>query len=453
VHVAHPECAFRVTNAKQAEAASVGACDTAKVLQVDSYSGDPLNRRGDREAALRIMNAEGLYDALELHNVDIGPLAIAALKTKLRGVRSIELYRCRCTSAIGDVLVDLLANTDSINSLVGLTVAPPVCNGAHPGLTVTDQDLMALSEVGVHLRVLHVPDQPVTTVAPFATTLVELDASGSHCGIGDAGLTSAHNIVKLVAASNRKITTAAPFAATLVELNASGLYCGIGDAELTSAHNIVKLHAENNRKITTVAPFAATLVELDASGGYSGIGDQGLASARSIVKLDAFNNTGITTVAPFAATLVELDASGSECGIDDRGLASAHSIAKLDASHNPKITTVAPFAATLVELTARGPDTRWISASIDCGLKDAGLARAHGIVKLDARNNPYITTVAPFAAALMELNASGRWCGIGDAGLASAHNIVKLAASENENISAARQHSIGAKVSRATPLD
>jgi hypothetical protein len=379
----HVGCTEATVDAKQVEAASTETSDTVEELYIDSYWGDP-------KVQIRITNVKGLYNALVLHKVDIGPDTIAALKTKLRGVRNIALRECRCTSAIGDVLVDLLVETDSISSLTCFTVAAAGYHGWHPRLTITDQDLTALSEVGVHLRVLHVPGQPVTTVAPFATTLVELDASGYYCDIGDAGL--------------------------------------------TSAHNIVKLYARDNQYITTVAPFAATLVELDASGGFGGIGDQGLASARGIVKLNASDNPHIKSVAPFAATLAELEARGPRCGICDAGLVSARSIVKLNAGNNPKITTVAPFAATLAELKACGGDNNWDPATPDCGIGDAGLAGAHGIVKLDARNNPYITTVAPFAATLMELNASGPYCGMSEAGLTSARNIVKLNADGNKKI-------------------
>jgi hypothetical protein len=171
-----------------------------------------------------------------------------------------------------------------------------------------DKDLQALASLGVKLCVLGVADQPVTTVASFSATLVELNAGGEGCGIGDPGLTLTHSIVKLNAGNNPKITTVAPFAATLVELDARA-NCGIDDAGLTLAHSIVKLNAQGNPKIKTVAPFAATLVELSASGNCR-IRDAGLTLAHSIVKLNALNNAKITTVAPFAATLVELDAFG-----------------------------------------------------------------------------------------------------------------------------------------------
>jgi hypothetical protein len=80
-------------------------------------------------------------------------------------VRRITLCACSCTSEICDVLVDLLVSTASVSSLVSLTVdrGGGSADGGHPVFTFTDQDLMALSEVGVRLRVLRVPREPVTT--------------------------------------------------------------------------------------------------------------------------------------------------------------------------------------------------------------------------------------------------------------------------------------------------
>jgi hypothetical protein len=77
----------------------------------------------------------------------------------------------------------------------------------------------------------------------FAATLRDLDATEFRCGIDDAGLTSARDLVKRSAYNNPMITTVEAFAATLKELDASGVRCGIADAELASAHGIVKLNA------------------------------------------------------------------------------------------------------------------------------------------------------------------------------------------------------------------
>jgi hypothetical protein len=91
----------------------------------------------------------------------------------------------------------------------------------------------------------------------------------------------------------------------------------------------------------------------------------------------------------------------------DAGLAQAVGIVKLDVYNNPNVTTVAPFAVTLRELNAQG----------NSGITDAGLAQAAGIVRIYVDNNPKVTTVAPFAVTLRELNATGS-SGITDAGLA-----------------------------------
>jgi serine/threonine protein kinase len=403
----------------------------------------------DVKAARNILRRQELFNALDFQYVTIGTETIAALKTKLRNVQSIELRDCRCAWRIGQVLADVVVASESCGSLKRLAInnGIKIRSGVHVvarvnALTVPidDDDLETLAQAGVRLRALEVFRQPVTTVVSMAATLVELHAGENECGISDAGLATAHGIVKLIASNNPKITTVAPFATTLTELDASG--SGIDDAGLSSALHIVKLDAANNPRVTTVAPFATTLVELNASGNC-GIDDAGLASARGITKFNASGNAKVTTVAPFGTTLVELDASNrpkitnvtlytgmregvracEDCGIGDSGLAIAQGIVKLNASGNPKVTTTAPFAATLVELDASGK----------CGIDDFGLASARGIKKFNASGNATITTVAPFATTLTELDASGR-CGLDDVALASAHGIAKLNAFNNQMI-------------------
>jgi hypothetical protein len=76
-------------------------------------------------------------------------------------------------------------------------------------------------------------------------------------------------------------------------------------------------------------------------------------------------------------------------------------------------------------------------------LKGAAELRMLGWLKLwalsnsDVYNNPNVTTVAPFAAALRELAAQGR-SGITDAGLAQAAGIVKLDVDRNPNVGAGK---------------
>ena len=120
----------------------------------------------------------------------------------------------------------------------------------------------------------------------------------------------------------------------------------------------------------------------------------------------------MTSVAPVAGSLRKLNASGRDCGIDDAGLARAVRLVELDASCNQNIRTVATFAASL----------RRIDASYTCGIDDAGLADATCIVELKAAGNPRISTVAPFAASLRRLVVSD--CGIDDAGLAQATRVL-----------------------------
>jgi hypothetical protein len=125
----------------------------------------------------------------------------------------------------------------------------------------------------------------------------------------------------------------------------------------------------------------------------------------------------------FRRALLELSAAGRDRGINDAGLTLAHSIVRLNAGSNPKITTVALFAATLVNLDAHG----------GCGIGDPALKLARSIVTLNAGGNWTITRVAPFAATLLNLDARGS-CGIGNAGLRSAKNIAKLNAGNNWRI-------------------
>ena len=62
------------------------------------------------------------------------------------------------------------------------------------------------------------------------------------------------------------------------------------------------------------------------------------------------------------------------------------------------------------------------------------MKHATGLVKLNARDNPRITTVEPFAATLRELDAGWRCC-ISDEGLKHATGLVELDAWHNQRIS------------------
>jgi Leucine-rich repeat (LRR) protein len=248
-------------------------------------------------------------------------------------------------------------------------------------------------------------------------TLLELNIARTD--YGDDFVSGIVRLEKLEAYLCKNITTVKPFARTLLELNA-GATSGINDAGLVDATNLTVLSAAENPRITTVAPFGKTLCELDAS--LTSINNAGLAKATNLEMLSA-SASKITTVKPFAKTLRKLYATwGSK--ISDAGLVDATNIEVLYALGNPKITTVKPFAKTLREL----------GASHECGINDAGLVDATNLVKLVARQNSKITSLEPFAETLQELDASEQF-GITDHELAKAVNLMKVSTYGNPNIS------------------
>ena len=295
---------------------------------------------------------------------------------------------------------------------------------------ITDKSL----ELCTSIAELYVSgNRGITTCEPFANTLEVLNVSKSRmyyfatritesleCGIGDIGIASCHSIKKLIAHNNERITTCAPFAKTLIILDAPS-ECGIGDDGLALCISLEGLRASHNHKITTCAPFANCLKYLEVAGESCGIDDKGIALCHSIVHLDAKFNTKITTCAPFAHSLKYLYASSS--GINDDGIASCHSIIKLNTQWNSAITTCAPFAKSL----------RYLDASNLSGINDRSIATCHFIKWLSASDNPLITTCAPFAKSLRHLYAR-RNCGIDTKGILPCESLVTFYADSNDKI-------------------
>lgn len=253
----------------------------------------------------------------------------------------------------------------------------------------------ALSDDGLvnatKLEVLDVTDcSGVTTVDPFVATLVELHAGGD-CGIDDKALRTALNIRRLFVEKNRKITTVKPFAEKLIELDAAR---GIDDEGLREATSIVKLRVGAMfTPITTVTPFAGTLRELEVHSML--LNDDSLADASGIVKLDVSRSMGqVRTVKPFARAIRELHVSA---GFHDDGVVDATGIVRLRAFVTCSLTTMKPFAASLLELDAGKK-----------GINDETLKDLTTLVKLNVENNSDVTTVAPFSSTLRELRANGR---------------------------------------------
>ena len=255
----------------------------------------------------------------------------------------------------------------------------------------------------------------VTSVAPFAHCLLELNAS-CYCGIGSAALSQCYRLQVLDATSNDKIDTLGAFAGRLRELRA--VYTKLDDVALSGATQLVKL--VGSRKMATVAPFGSTLIELDAS--CVEIDDAGLATATNLVGLTS--NSRIKSVMPFASTLLELDASRSTSSIGDAALVHATKLVRLNCSFCEQITTVFPFSQSLRHLRANGSE---------CGLADAGLPLS-SLVTLACSGNPKITTIAFCAHSLQELTATGEKGGINGDELAHAPLLRKVDRLSNDKI-------------------
>ena len=164
---------------------------------------------------------------------------------------------------------------------------------------------------------------------------------GRNDAVSDWSIVMCVRLKILNVSNNSNITTCAPFAQSLVILNAYGS-CGINDNGLQMCSRLKILNASNNPNITTCVPFAKTLKQLDAECD-SGIGDNGLQMCHRITTLNSYDNPKITTCKPFANTLRELT-TNSKCGIDDNGLQMCHSLKILNSHDDPKITMRPPLA-------------------------------------------------------------------------------------------------------------
>jgi len=107
--------------------------------------------------------------------------------------------------------------------------------------------------------------------------------------------------------------------------------------------------------------------------------------------------------------------------INDKYLSVCVDLVKLNATNNSYITTCAPFAKTLTILCAA-----W------CNINDDGLKLCTNIRKLDMSYNNRITTCAPFAKKLKKLNVS--YTKIDNIGIALCTNLKILIAVCSPNI-------------------
>ena len=247
---------------------------------------------------------------------------------------------------------------------------------------LSDEGLAAATR----LRVLHAHRcAKVTTVAPFAHSLFELDAGSSN--IDSQSLAQCHALQVLH--PNQNVRSLEPFAAELKELTARGSV-HLDDAALQRCTSLVRLDVTDNDRIRTVEPFATTLRELRCEGS-SAVGTTGLCLATSIVVLHATGNRFIHNMKSFVSNLLQLAALGSQI----RDVALRHATSLLWLESGDGITTVAPFAHSLRHLVTHGAR----------GLTNQSLASATKLVTLDCAQNANITTIAPFAQSLESLVA------------------------------------------------
>ena len=274
-----------------------------------------------------------------------------------------------------DRLVCMFDNIGSVkkNLCAAISAGLRVCN-----ISVNNCDIMITDIPCIPSRIeINSKCRNITSLTPIAKSLKHVSIHASE-RIDDNGLRDCDKI-EILDASYSNITTCEPFANTLIELNASGSCCGINDDGLRLCTRIEILNACNNANITTCAPFAKSLKILYA-GEQCGLADNGLATCINICELYVIDNAKITTCTPFAKTLVKLYAPWN-CGINDAGLKSCCSIKILSAHDNPRITTCVPFAKSLRILHASG---------YDCGICTEGLLQCHGITQLLSYDNPKI---------------------------------------------------------------
>ena len=137
----------------------------------------------------------------------------------------------------------------------------------------------------------------------------------------------------------------APFGSTLLELDVRQRH--IGDAALAMAINLVWLDCSDNGEITTVAPFGQSLRHLvacttssrnDESLAHSLSDAPGLSTATNLVTLHCSNNPNITSIEFCRNRLQELSADGKNCGMKGDEIAEAPHLWKVYKCYNEKIT-------------------------------------------------------------------------------------------------------------------
>lgn len=271
------------------------------------------------------------------------------------------------------------------------------------------------------LEVLHVCGcSNVTSVAPFAHCLLELDASstdwGDGCGLSSAALVDCRRLQVLFAEENETISTLAPFAQQLRELHAWESV--LDDAALAEATGLVRLVA--NHKLTSVKPFGTSLRRLSVGNGMgtnkaqkdddaaaSGIDAATLANlvylnvshCSSTPFADANSSGGSSSsenrssVAPFWPQLLELYVEGDAFEVRNGVVSLPTKLIWLRVTRNTQLSTVHSCS----------PSLRHLHTSNATSLTNEGLSTATKLITFHCWGNRFVTTLKPFQNRLQEL--------------------------------------------------
>jgi hypothetical protein len=172
------------------------------------------------------------------------------------------------------------------------------------------------------------------------------------------------------------------------------------------------------------------LEQLYANGGC-GVNQTGLQNVTTLLKLDAGNNPKITSI-NHMTKLQRLDASDG-CGIDQAGIKDVITLLELDVSRNVKITSI-NHMTKLQKLKATEFYDSLNFHRYVCGINQEGLKDVTWLLKLNANNNPKITSINHMTK-LQKLDAEGE-CGIDQEGLKDVTWLLELKASQNNKITA-----------------
>lgn len=357
----------------------------------------------------------GLVDCESLTELDISDnVKISSFPFRNNKIRRLNIRGTR----IGDFELQRCTDVEELNafgnsniSLLGRSAQKLLILNIGWKCKVGDAALLGC----VFLTELCAHDNPfVTTCQPFVETLRRLDASFS-CGIDDEGIRGCDKLEVLDICANSKITKLPQCQHTLKYFYSNDI---IDDEQLATYHEIIDLNVSFNTHITTCVSFP-NLLKLNPTG--SGITDDGVKWCNKLKKLVVDDDCPFTDFAPFGNSLESLSLYGCN-NITDASLSCCVCIKKLVLNKTPNVTTCAPFAETLRILEIE-----------DGPMNDYGIMGCVNLVRLNAANNPNITTLFMCQNTINSLDASGD-CGLTENSIRSYKHLSELNTEGNRKI-------------------